>query len=88
MVLTGALPLALYALLAGPDNGAAGTDLDPAVGPGAASRVTAMVVAVAVLALPVATVWTARRRLLGFLLWALIGSAAVMAFGLGVFGIL
>lgn len=88
MVLTGALPLVLYALLAGPGNEAAGTDLDAAAGPGVGWRVAAMVLAFALLALPAATVWTARRRLLGFLLWALIGSAVVMAFGLGAFGIL
>lgn len=87
MVVTCVLPMVLYALVVG-NNAAAGTDLDPTSGPGVGARIFYLVLALVFLTLPVATVWSARRRLLGFLLWALIGSFLVMCGGLWILGIL
>lgn len=86
MVLTCSLPLVLFSLLAG--DHAAGTDWGEVSEPGAPLRIFYVVLALAFLAVPVFTVWSARRRLLGFLLWALVGSFVIMCFGLGMLGIL
>lgn len=88
MVMTGVLPLLVFALLAGPGNLAAGTDLAPETGPGIGIRVTYVVLSALFLAIPVFVVWSARRRLLGFLLLGLIAAALVMGWGLAMLGIL
>lgn len=88
MVATTSLMLVLVALLASPFGETAGTDQGSESGLGIGWRVFYVAAAVVVLALPVATVWSARRGLLGFLLWALVGSAVVGAGGLYFMGIL
>lgn len=84
---TTSMLLALVAILADPGGGA-GTDMDADSGMGTGVRVTYLLLAVLFLALPVWTCWSARRRLLGFLLWGLIGSLVVLSVGLYLFGIL
>lgn len=87
MVLTGILPLALFVLLTGTDNQPSGTDVEFQPGPGTGSRILYLLLCVAFLTLPVLTAWFARRRLLGFLLLALIASALVMFWGLAMLGV-
>ncbi|MEO7587076.1 MAG: hypothetical protein ABIS84_03505 [Arachnia sp.] len=86
MVLAGAVPLALFALLATSDP--SGTDATVVEAPGIGLRVLWMVLAVVSLVLPVVVVVLARRRWLGWMLAALVGSGAVLASGLGMMGIL
>lgn len=88
MVLTTFLALVLVALLSGPEADTEGTDYGPQPGVGIGWRIAYIVVAVAFLAVPVATVWSARRKLLGFLIWALLGSALILGGGLYLFGVL
>lgn len=88
MVMTGVLPLLVYALLAGPGNLSAGTDMAPVSGPGIGIRVFHVVLSLVFLAVPGFVIWSARRRLLGFLLLGLIGAFLVMCWGLAMLGIL
>lgn len=88
MVTTGVLPLLVYALLAGPGNLSSGTDLAPEAGPGIGIRILYAGIGVALLAIPGFVIWSARRRLLGFLLLGLIAAFVVMCWGLAVLGIL
>ncbi|MCC2594146.1 hypothetical protein LKO27_12085 [Tessaracoccus sp. OS52] len=87
MVLTGVIPLFLFALLTGPDTRPSGTEYDFEAGPGIGLRIAYVALCLAFLTFPVITVRFARRRLLGFLLLALIASSAVMLWGLAMFGI-
>lgn len=80
--------LVLLALLSDPSGDAVGTDMPGESGPGIGWRVFYVVMALLFLALPVFTAWSARRRLLGFLLWGLIGSLVVLCIGLFLLGIL
>lgn len=88
MVMTGVLPLLLYALLAGPGNLSAGTDLAPESGPGIGIRILYVALSLVFLAVPGFVIWSARRRLLGFLLLGLIAAFLVMCWGLAMLGIL
>lgn len=88
MVLATSVPLVLVALLTGPGADSEGTDYGPVSGIGIGWRIAYVVLATAFLAVPVATVWSARRRLLGFLIWALLGSALVLGGGLYLLGFL
>ncbi|TRY18147.1 hypothetical protein FOJ82_08825 [Tessaracoccus rhinocerotis] len=88
MVLTGVLPLLVFALLAGPGNLSSGTDLAPEAGPGIGIRIAYVALGIALLAIPAFVVWSARRRLLGFLLLGLIAAVLVMCWGLAMLGIL
>lgn len=88
MVLTGVAPLLVFALLAGPGNLSAGTDLAPESGPGIGIRILYVGLSVVFLVIPGFVIWSARRRLLGFLLLGLIGAFLVMCWGLAMLGIL
>ncbi len=88
MVLTTSVPLLLVALLTGPGADTEGTDYGPVSGIGIGWRIAYVVLAAAFLAVPVATVWSARRKLLGFLIWSLLGSALILGGGLYLFGFL
>lgn len=88
MVMTGSLPLLVYALLAGPGNVSSGTDLAPESGPGIGIRILYIGLSLVFLAVPAFVVWSARRRLLGFLLLGLIAAFLIMCWGLVMLGIL
>lgn len=87
MVLTGIIPLLVFALLAGPDNQPAGTDVEFAPGPGVGVRILYVLLGLAFLAVPAFTVWAARRRLLGFLLLGLVAGSLVFFWGLAMLGV-
>lgn len=88
MVLATSVPLVLVALLSGPGADTEGTDYGPVPGVGIGWRIAYVVLAAAFLAVPVATVWSARRKLLGFLIWSLLGSALILGGGLFLLGFL
>lgn len=80
--------LVLHALLSTPQVDTSGTDFTIPGGLSMGRRILDLILAVVFFVFPIATMWCARKRLLGFLLWAIIANVVVFCVGLAVAGIL